>query len=123
MQTNTSRVSWDSSVKHCYRLGLETALPETLRKVVPRTNQHRWKYEADDKYFGCELNEVAKQNYDELVTYANAKHWRRISRSYFRIVKVFRDVVLKVKGIQAALYEAKENVVEAIDRVREMIPV
>jgi transposase InsO family protein len=123
MQTTSSRLSWDTSVKHCYRLGLETALPETLRKEVPRTNQHRWKYEADNKYLGCKLNEIAKQNYDELVTYANDKNWRKISRGYFRIVKIFQEVVLTVKGVQAALYEAKEVVIEAIDRVREMIPV
>jgi hypothetical protein len=66
MQATTSRVSWDSSVKHLYRLGLEKASRETLRKVVARTNRHRWKCEANDNYFGCELNEVAKQNYDDL---------------------------------------------------------
>ncbi len=117
------RISWDTSVKHCYRLGLESALPVELRKRISRTNLHRWRNESDDKYAGNFLNEIARQHYDELVAYANDQHWRRISRGYFRLVKVFQEVVLKVKGVQLALYEARARIVETIDRVRAVIPV
>ncbi len=38
-----SRTSYDTSVKHLYRKGLETAIPLQFRNQIPRTNTHRWR--------------------------------------------------------------------------------
>ena len=118
-----TRTSYDTSIKHLCRLGLEPALPTSMLGQIPRSNINRWRHEPASKYLGCELNEVAKAHYDELVAYAKATHLRRVVRCYFRIVKVFHQTVLRVKGVKAALREAREEVVEAVERVRDVIPI
>jgi len=55
-----ARTSYDTSLKHLYRKGLEDAIPVSLRKNIPRNTIHRWRNEKDNKYLGCELNDLAK---------------------------------------------------------------
>jgi hypothetical protein len=54
------RTSYDTSIKHLYRKGLEEAIPLSLRKKIPRNTIHRWRNETEDKYTGCELNDLAQ---------------------------------------------------------------
>lgn len=53
-----ARTSYDTSLKHLYRLGLESAIPPKLRKQIPRSTIHRWRHEKDEKYFGFKLNNI-----------------------------------------------------------------
>jgi hypothetical protein len=52
MHNQTSRISWDTNVKHYIRNGLFDNLPNTIKTQIPKTNKHRWKNETDHKYIG-----------------------------------------------------------------------
>lgn len=66
MQNNSSRISWDTSIKHYYRLGLETCLPKEMNNKVPKSNISRWRREPEDKYKGCELSNFIKEDIELL---------------------------------------------------------
>jgi hypothetical protein len=57
MNISTSRKSWDTNIKHYYRLGLENSLPNELNKLVANSNKSRWKRESEGKYTGCDIAE------------------------------------------------------------------
>lgn len=68
------RTSYDTSVKHLYRKGLEEAIPLSLRKTIPRNTIHRWRNEKDDKYLGCELNKSANSEMEMLKEFIKSRN-------------------------------------------------
>ena len=57
-----NRISWDTSVKHFYRLGLEGTLPTHIKQNIPSSNISRWKHESSDKYIGNALLETIQKD-------------------------------------------------------------
>jgi putative transposase len=55
------RKSWDTAVKHYYRLGLEDNIPFELKKQIANSNKSRWKSESENKYVGNEVAEFIHQ--------------------------------------------------------------
>ena len=55
------RKSWDTTIKHYYRKGLDSSLPEKLKYQIPSSNISRWRNESDDKYLGCDIAEYINQ--------------------------------------------------------------
>lgn len=117
-----NRNSYDTSIKHLYRSGLEESIPSTLRNQIPRTNIHRWKNEDDSKYVGMQLNYLAKQELDLLTAFAKAKRAKQLFRASLRISKTLQSI-LDTKTIEDLLRDKKDEIVNLAERVKEVFPV
>jgi hypothetical protein len=116
------RISYDTSIKHLYRFGLQKTIPKELREQIPKSNIHRWKNEKDTKYLGCQLNEFAKQELELLTAFANAKRAKQIFRASIRISKTLQSIV-DVKTIGEAFRSQKEKIVNLSHRVEDIFSV
>lgn len=118
------RRSWDTSVKHLTRAGLlrDVIGPEQF-SMIPRTNLSRWKRESDDKYAFCEINEIVKQEIDLIRRINQSTRIKKINQSYFKLADTFHEVISGVKGVKSILKKQKQFVVNAIDEVRDIIPI
>ncbi len=81
------RTSYDTSVKHLYRRGLEEAIPLSLRKTIPRNTIHRWRKEKDDKYIGCELNKLANSEIEMLKEFIKSLNLSAIIKIKSKLIK------------------------------------
>lgn len=99
MTISTSRKSWDTNVKHYYRLGLEDNLPAALLELVPNSNKSRWKSESESKYTGCEVAKFINQELELIKRINQSSKIKKINESYFKLVDVFHEVISKCKGI------------------------
>ncbi len=55
------RRSWDTNIKHYYRLGLEESIPNEIKQIIPSSNISRWKNESNEKYTGCQVAQYIDQ--------------------------------------------------------------
>lgn len=57
-------------------------IPMSLRKKIPRNNIHRWQNEDEDKYEGCDLNDLVKSEIGLLKEFVRLKNvTMRVTRS------------------------------------------
>jgi putative transposase len=117
------RKSWDTNVKHYYRLGLEDNLPYELNASVPNSNKFRWKHEPEDKYVGCELAEFVNQEIELLKRIGQSSNIKKINESYFKLVDSFHEMISDVKGIKSIIKDQKELVINTIESVKDSIPI
>ena len=115
------RESYDTSVKHLYRKGLEEVIPIGLRKRIPRSTIHRWRNEEKNKYKGCELNELASSELDLLKEFIRSKNAKRIFMTYVRIGR-FIESIATDKYIRSKFKEHKEELIDIVDRARQNLP-
>lgn len=118
MQTRTS---YDTSIKHLYRLGLEAAIPPTLRKQIPRSTIHRWRHEKDAKYVGFELNKLASSELELLKQFATNQSAKRIFMSYVRIGRFIQSIAGE-KTVRKLFKKNKEGLIDMIERAKEGMP-
>jgi putative transposase len=116
-----TRVSYDTSIKHLYRKGLEDVIPKSLRKKIPRNNIHRWRNEKEDKYEGCDLNDLAKSEIELLKQFIQSKNARRIFMTYVRIGR-FIEKVAGEKIIRQQFKKHKADLIDVVERARETLP-
>lgn len=114
-------MSYDTSLKHLYRVGLEEVIPPHLRKQIPRSTIHRWRHEADEKYVGFELNKLASSELELLKEFARSRNARRIFTSYVRMGRFLQEVAGD-KHIKRLLKERKEDLIDVIERAKENMP-
>jgi hypothetical protein len=107
------RTSYDTAIKHLYRKALEDDLPMSLRKKIPRNNIHRWRNEKEDKYEGCDLNDLVKSEIELLKEFVRSKNARRIFVTYARIGRFIE----KVAGEEIILQQFKKHKADLIDVV------
>jgi putative transposase len=117
------RKSWDTSVKHYYRLGLEDNLPTELKISVPNTNKFRWKNELEDKYYGCQVAEFINQEIELIKRINQSSNIKRINKSYFKLLDALHEMISNVKGIKVIIKDQKELVVNVIEQVKDSIPI
>lgn len=115
------RLSYDTSIKHLYRKGLEEAIPVSIRRNIPRNNIHRWRNEKDSKYLGFELNDLANSELELLKEFARSKNARRIFMTYVRIGRFLQSVVTN-KVIKEQFKKNKEDLIDVVERARKTLP-
>jgi putative transposase len=115
------RTSYDTSIKHLYRKGLEEAIPLSLRKKIPRNTIHRWRNENEDKYTGCELNDLAHSELAMLKEFVRSKNARRIFMTYVRIGRFIQSVTNE-KVIKQQFKKNKADLIDVVERARTALP-
>lgn len=115
------RTSYDTSIKHLYRKGLEEAIPVSLRKSIPRNTIHRWRNEPDGKYVGFELNDLASSELELLKEFVRSKNARRIFMTYVRIGRFIQNVTSE-KVIKQQFKKNKADLIDVVERARKTIP-
>lgn len=123
MPFSTTRVSWDTNVKHYVRNGLFDNLPNTIKAQIPKTNRHRWKYEEDNKYIGCEVANFIKEELELIKRTGESRNAKKIMDAYFRLSDTYHEIISGVKGIKRQVALQKEKLVNAIENIKEFIPI
>jgi putative transposase len=124
MEITSSRRSWDTAVKHLTRYGVlnDVLTPEQIASI-PRSNLSRWKYENDDKYSLCEINNIIREEIELIKRINQSSKIKKINESYFKLCDTFHEIVSKVKGIKSLIKNSKELVVNTIDAVKDSIQI
>jgi len=115
------RTSYDTSIKHLYREGLEELIAPSIRKSIPRSTIHRWRQEEKDKYLGNELNELAKSELALLKQFVHSRNERRIFMNYVRIGR-FIENFSGERVIRKLFAKNKEELLDLIERIKETMP-
>lgn len=123
MTISTSRKSWDTNVKHYYRLGLEENLPTALRELVSNSNKSRWKSESENKYAGCDVAKFINQELELIKRINQSSKIKKINESYFKLADTLHEVISNSKGIKTVLKQNKELIVNTIEQVKNSIPI
>lgn len=124
MNTFSSRISWDTSVKHLARHGvLHDVLSAKEITKIPRSNISRWKHEADDKYAFCEINNIIKQEIELIKRINQSSKIKKINETYFKLADTFHNVISKIKGVKAVIKNQKELIVNTIESVKDSISI
>jgi len=48
---------------------------------------------------------------------------KKINQSHFKLADTFHEVISKVKGVKALIKQQKEIIVDAIEEVKQVIPI
>tara|TARA_R110000868_G_scaffold131418_2_gene341458 strand:- start:10758 stop:12038 length:1281 start_codon:yes stop_codon:yes gene_type:complete len=123
MLYNSSRISWDTSVKHYIRNGLYETLPADLKVKISRTNKHRWERETADKYIGCEIAAFIKEELELIKRVGESRNSRKVMEAYFKLSDTYHDILSDVKGVKFQIAKQKEKIVNAIEKVKEIVSI
>ncbi|MEM6720016.1 MAG: DDE-type integrase/transposase/recombinase [Bacteroidota bacterium] len=124
MSNFNSRKSWDTAVKHLARHNvLNDVLTSQQIASIPRSNISRWKYESDDKYALCQINNIVKEEIELIKRINQSSKIKRINESYFKLCDTFHEIVFKVKGVKSLIKKSRELVVNTIDSVKDSIQI
>ncbi|MBD79901.1 MAG: hypothetical protein CL840_13390 [Crocinitomicaceae bacterium] len=121
MQSIPIRKSYDTSVKHLYRLGLDKLIDSQLSAGIHRSNIRRWKEESAEKYEGFELNKVANQQLELLQQYANNIEQQKNFKAYLKIIGVCRKIIHSHKTLKKVFLESKEELLDVVQKVSPAI--
>ncbi|MFV8343760.1 transposase [Flavobacterium sp. XS2P39] len=123
MNYSSSRISWDTNVKHYIRNGLFDNLPNAIKAKIPKTNKHRWERETADKYLGCEIANFIKEELDLIKRTGESKNAKKVMEAYFKLSDTYHEIVSAVKGIKRQMALQKGKLVNVIEMVKDIIPV
>jgi putative transposase len=118
-----SRISWDTNVKHYVRNGLFDNLPIAIRTQIPKSNKHRWERESPDKYIGCEVANFIKEELELIKRTGESRNAKKVMEGYFKLSDIFYEIISVVKGIKRQVALEKEKIVNAIENIKEYIPI
>lgn len=119
----SKRHSWDTSVKHYFRLGLETNIPFELKNKIPSSNISRWKQEPENKYLGCEIADYIDQEIDFIKRFNQSSKIKKILEGYFKLSDAFNYILDDVKGIKSIIKNQKELVVNTIESIKDDVSI
>ncbi len=108
----TTRLSYHTHIKLLARQGL---LPTEFLAQIPRTNIHRWRNEAENKYHSFNLT------CDPSVHPSEGKKTKRTFSAYVRIGKLFTSIAHSLPAFHHQVKEHSKQVVALIQRVRNTI--
>jgi putative transposase len=120
---SSSRISWDTNVKHYIRNGLFDNLPNTIKAKIPKTNKHRWERETADKYLGCEVANFIKEELELIKRTGESKNAKKVMEAYFKLSDTCHEIISAVKGIKRQMGLQKEKLVNAVEMVKDIVPV
>jgi putative transposase len=118
-----SRISWDSNVKHYIRNGLYKNLPIAIKSQIPKTNKHRWERESDDKYLCCEVATFIKEELELIKRTGESRNAKKLMEGYFKLSDTYHEIISTVKEVKHQLALQKEKMVNAIEMVKDLVPV
>ncbi|WP_430412808.1 DDE-type integrase/transposase/recombinase [Kordia sp.] len=124
MNDHSFRKSWYTAVKHLARHEIlnDASTPEQIA-TIPRSNISRWKYEHDDKYSFCEINNIIKEEIQLIKRINQSSRIKKINESYFKLCDTFHEIVSNLKGVKSLIKDSKELVVNTIDAVKNCIQI
>ena len=111
------RKSYHTTLKELTYHGL---LPPKYEKLIPRTNLHRWRNDSFERYVGTEINKIA-DNHTELIKTLN--EYPKMFQAYGRLVKTLVSVVEKSENFRKLVRDSKNQIVETIYRVQDIVPI
>lgn len=120
---SSSRISWDTNVKHYIRNGLYDNLPNTIKARIPKSNIHRWEHETAEKYLGCEVANFIKEELELIKRTGESKHAKKVMEAYFKLSDTYHEILSTVKGIKQQIALQKEKLVNTVEKVKDIIPV
>ena len=121
---NYNRQSRDTSIKHLVRNGvLCHVLTQEQISSIPSSNLSRWKHEADDKYQYSQINKIIKKEIDLIKRINQSSNIKKINQSYFKLCDTFQHIISNLKDIKTIVRDKKEHVVNAIEKVKEIVPI
>lgn len=120
---HVKRRSWDTSVKHYYRLGLGDSIPAEIKQIIPSSNISRWKNESNDKYTGCQVAEYINQELELIKRIGQNRKTKNILNSYFKLIDILHDILKPITSFKRSLYNNKEVLVNTIENLKPHIPV
>ncbi len=107
-------MAYHTLLKDAVRLG---KCPTHLLQQIPKQTISRWKYEASDKYFGRELNDLEK--YIQLLEVMD-QH-RSLFYTYARLVNTFTTIFYEEKDYFCHLRKHRGSIVKAIENAKNTI--
>ncbi|MFV5703092.1 transposase [Flavobacterium sp. XS2P12] len=119
----SSRISWDTNVKHYIRNGLYNNLPNTIKGKIPKTNKHRWENETKDKYMGCEVASFIKEELELIKRVGESRNSKKVMEAYFRLSDTYHEIISTVKGVKLQVALQKDKLVNAIENVKDVISI
>lgn len=120
---SSRRHSYDTSVKHLFRLGLDEAINQDLKASIPRSNISRWRNEPNDKYVGFELNSISTDQLDQLKAFARDERAQRVFAAYDGLRTTLSSILHGAKQYHRTLREQKVRIVHAIEQAGGIIGV
>ncbi len=117
------RKSWDTNVKHYYRLGLEDNLPVSLKALISNTNKYRWRHEPEAKYTGCEVATFVNQEIEFIKRIGQSSKTQKTIEAYFKLCDTLHIIISNIKGLKTTIKEQKELVVNTIESVKGYISI
>lgn len=109
---STTRLSYHTHIKSLVRQGL---LPNELLAQIPRTNIHRWRNEAVNKYHLFSLTCAQSAHPPEV------KKTKQKFSAYVRVGKLFTSIAHSLPAFHRKIKEYSKQVVALIQRVRNVI--
>jgi hypothetical protein len=119
----TSRISWDTAVKHYVRMGLYETLPTHLKQKIPATNKSRWLSESDSKYIGCEVLAFIEEQLALIKRTGQSRNAKKVLETYLQLSDTYHQIVGNVKGVSNQVAQHKETIVNAIEKAKASISV
>lgn len=113
---SNTRTSYHTHIKFLAR---ERLLTPAVSASIPRSNLHRWKSEAPDKYEHFDL--CAASDYDTLRAFARDSNARRVFVAYVRIVKMLVAIAHGMPGFHRSVKINSKQIVNVIGRVRVVV--
>lgn len=115
------RTSYDTTIKHLYREGLEEMIPKSIRREIPRSTIHRWRNEKRAKYIGKELNKLTNAEMDHLRRFMESKKDQRSFISMIRVIRFMQEIAGD-ELMKKKLKTNKEEVIDLIEHVKDSMP-
>ena len=112
-----TRKSYHTQLKHLVREGL---LDHEQLRLIPRTNIHRWKYEAIDKYKTFGIADTS-WGFKDIKRLAQIQKAKRIFAAFVRIVKTVLGFSHALSGFHRSVKENSQHVVDLVKRVQPLI--
>ncbi|WP_299780587.1 HipA domain-containing protein [uncultured Formosa sp.] len=123
IQSSLKRQSWDTSIKHYYRLGLEEYIPEYLTNNIPSSNISRWKQEPESKYKGFEFSEFINKEIEFIKRFNQTVKIKTVIECYFKLSDTLNHITSKAKGFKSLIKNNMELVVNTVESVKHTVPV
>jgi putative transposase len=123
MAYQSSRISWDTSVKHYIRNGLYENIPVDIRTKISRTNKHRWENEIDSKYLGCTVAHFIKEELELIKRTGESRNAKKVLEAYFKLSDTYHTILDSAKGVKQLVAKHKEKLVNAIELAKDSISV
>lgn len=118
-----TRKSWDTSIKHYYRLGLEDNIPTPMRKNISSSNKFRWRNEKENKYEGCSMSNFIQEELQLIKRIGQSTRDKKTIQTYLKLSDTFREIIKDVKGVKLAIKNQKELIVNTIEDIKDTIPI